>query len=199
MQKITKQYAMRHSFYELNKGIPLEKTEIETIIKENLELYPSPFNSQSARIVLLLGDAHEKLWDITKEKLISISPKERHDSIKEKITKFSQAYGSILYYMDKKVIDDLKQKYPLYAHNFDNWSYQANAILQFMIWTSLANAGIGANLQHYNPLIDEDVMKVFDISKEWELVAQMPFGGISDIPEAHKVEKIEQKFIIKEK
>ncbi len=49
-------------------------------------------------------------------------------------------------------------------------------MLQYIIWTGLAAMGIGANLQHYNPLIDTEVAKAFNLPPNWKLVAQMPFG-----------------------
>ena len=50
---------------------------------------------------------------------------------------------------------------------------------QYAIWTTLAAAGIGANLQHYNPLIDAEVAKAWDIPDNWQLRAELVFGGIA--------------------
>lgn len=47
-----------------------------------------------------------------------------------------------------------------------------------MIWTALASLDIGANLQHYNPVIDQKVAEEWNISENWELNAQMVFGSI---------------------
>ncbi|MNJ66145.1 hypothetical protein D3C77_621970 [compost metagenome] len=49
-------------------------------------------------------------------------------------------------------------------------------MLQFVVWTALANEGVGASLQHYNPLIDEKVQQEWNIPASWKLIAQMPFG-----------------------
>ena len=190
-------FAKRHSFYELNNIVPFSDQEITHLIEENLKLYPSPFNSQSARVVLLLEERHLKLWDIVLQTLIPLTPENKLTALSEKISKFSHAYGTILFYIDKNVLQSLKDKFPLYAENFSNWSYQANAILQFMIWTSLTNNAIGANLQHYNPVIDNEVKVTFDIPDNWELVAQMPFGGIVSTPNAHAVEDIKKSFVVK--
>lgn len=190
-------FAKRHSFYELNNTVPISDEKIRNLIKENIKLYPSPFNSQSARLVLLSQENHTKFWDIVSQTLISVAPNDKIDAISEKIAMFAQAYGTILFYVDKSIIQSLKVKFPLYSKSFENWSYQANAILQFMIWTTLADNMIGANLQHYNPVIDEKVRNAFDISSDWELVAQMPFGGIISTPSAHTVENIDNSFIIK--
>ena len=37
---------------------------------------PSAFNSQSTRVVLLLGESHKKLWQIVKDALKRIVPAE---------------------------------------------------------------------------------------------------------------------------
>lgn len=49
-------------------------------------------------------------------------------------------------------------------------------MLQYVIWTALELEGLGASLQHYNPLIDEEVKKEWQIPSNWKLIAQMPFG-----------------------
>ena len=49
---------------------------------------------------------------------------------------------------------------------------------QLNTWVTLANNGIGANLQHYNPIIDDLVREAFDIPTNRNLRAQMPFGSI---------------------
>jgi predicted oxidoreductase (fatty acid repression mutant protein) len=45
------------------------------------------------------------------------------------------------------------------------------------VWTALAEAGIGASLQHYAPLIDAEVARTWDVPLSWKLRAQMPFGS----------------------
>ena len=59
---------------------------------------------------------------------------------------------------------------------------------QYFLWTTLESLGFGANLQHYNPLIDKPVAEKWNIPLEWRLIAQMVFGS----PEAGAKEK-EQK------
>lgn len=66
---------------------------------------------------------------------------------------------------------------PLYADKFPQWSEHTSAMHQFVIWTALEAEGLGANLQHYNPVIDEKVAARFDVPKEWTLIAQLVFGG----------------------
>ena len=50
---------------------------------------------------------------------------------------------------------------------------------QYFMWCALEAAGCGVNLQHYNPLIDEQVKKTWDLPGHWNLKAQMVFGGIA--------------------
>ena len=51
-------------------------------------------------------------------------------------------------------------------------------MLQYSIWLALSELNLGANLQHYNPLVDEYVQQTFHTPTSWKLVAQMNFGGI---------------------
>jgi len=53
-------------------------------------------------------------------------------------------------------------------------------MLQYAIWVALREYGFGANLQHYNPLIDQEVKENFNIPTSWNLIAQMPFGAIEE-------------------
>lgn len=77
---------------------------------------------------------------------------------------------------DQKVVQGLQKDMELYADKFPVWSDQASGILQFVVWTSLEIEGLGGSLQHYNPLIDDEVKEKWGISSNWELKAQMPFG-----------------------
>ena len=48
--------------------------------------------------------------------------------------------------------------------------------------SGLRELGVGANIQHYNPVIDEAVRTLFGLPENYVLVAQMPFGGIVTPP-----------------
>jgi predicted oxidoreductase (fatty acid repression mutant protein) len=79
-------------------------------------------------------------------------------------------------------LKELKKRFPTYRKNMKIWTQQANGMLQFMIWQILAENNIGASLQHYNEIIEEDLYSMYDLPKNWELVAQMPFGSIEKEP-----------------
>lgn len=190
-------FSKRHSFYDINNIITPDKKYITDVIKKCLELYPSSFNTQSARLMLLLNGEHQRFWNLVEVKLLNNSPKDKAEAIKKRINSFAKGYGTILFFDDTDVVKELEKKMPLYAENFKNWSNQSNAILQFMIWSALADNNIGASMQHYNPLIDNVVKKTFNVPENWEFIAQMPFGGIAQAPAPHIFENIESKLIIK--
>jgi uncharacterized protein len=50
-------------------------------------------------------------------------------------------------------------------------------MLQHTLWVALEAEGLGANLQHYNPLIDAKVASQWDVPSDWKLNAQLVFGG----------------------
>lgn len=137
---------------------------------------PTAFNSQSARIVILFNQQHDELWDLTKETLRAVVPADSFASTEEKMNAFRNGKGTILYFEDQSVIQGLQEQFALYKDNFPIWSKQSSGMLQFVIWTALSNEGLGASLQHYNPLIDDKVKKKWDIPKSWKLIGQMPFG-----------------------
>ena len=58
------------------------------------------------------------------------------------------------------------------------WSLQSSGMLQFTIWTAFEAEGLGASLQHYNPLIDAEVKKEWSLPESWTLLAEMPFGSV---------------------
>ena len=89
---------------------------------------------------------------------------------------FKSGYGTVLYFEDSEVVEELQEKFALYKENFPIWSQQSSGMLQFAIWTALEIEGFGATLQHYNPLIDEEVRKEWGVPENWKLIAQMPFG-----------------------
>lgn len=167
----------RRTYYGLSNKISISDKEIKDIIDFAVLHVPSSFNSQSTRVVLLLGDNHKKLWSLTLDILRKIVPAEAFAATEGKINNcFASGYGTILYYEDQAVVENLQKSFPTYSENFPGWSLQTSAMHQFAIWTMLEDAGLGASLQHYNPLIDEEVAKIWNINKKWKLIAQMPFG-----------------------
>ena len=168
----------RRSIYALGNELPVEPQAIVNMAERVLLHTPSAFNSQSSRLVVLFGAEHQKLWDIAEEKLRAAVGDGDFSGTKQKLDGFRAAAGTVLFYEDKNVTESLQEQFALYADRFPVWAQQTSAMHQYAMWTELRTLNVGANLQHYNPLVDEDAAKAYAIPDSWELVAQMPFGNI---------------------
>lgn len=169
----------RRSIYALSNQLPVSNDEIVKLVEHAVLHTPSAFNSQSTRIVVLFGDDHNKLWQITEDTLRDIVDNEEHfAATKQKMDGFKAGAGTIMFFEDHSVVRDMQAAAPLYADKFPIWADQTNAMHQYIIWTALASIDVGANLQHYNPIIDKKVAEEWNIDEHWELNAQMVFGAI---------------------
>lgn len=184
----------RRSIYAIgNKEIvPAEK--IESIISFCIKHIPSAFNSQSGRAVLLLNEHHHKLWQIVTDTLASQIPAEKFASTRRKLQGFASGYGTVLFFNDDAQTKLLMDEFPLYKDNFVPWALQSNGMLQFAVWALLEGEGLGASLQHYNPLIDAEVKKQWKIPKSWTLISQMPFGNVIEPAGEKEFEPIDKRF-----
>lgn len=176
METLFKLAQKRRSCYNLTSKSTLTDTELLDLLHNSLLYAPSAFNSQSTRAVLLLNKKHTQFWELVREELIRIIPTKKFSPTEEKIKSFAAAHGTILFFENWKIVEELQARFPTYKDNFPLWAYQANAMAEYLVWTALAERGIGASLQHYNPLIDEAVHHAFQIPAHWKLIAQMPFG-----------------------
>jgi len=137
---------------------------------------PSSFNSQSARALVLFNHHHDRLWDFTLEALKSKVSEEQFPATQARINGFKNAHATILFFEDQDVVKAFQEKFPTYKDKFPEWSNQSSGMLQFIVWTALEQEGLGASLQHYNPLIDNKVKAEWNIPTTWKLIAQMPIG-----------------------
>lgn len=168
----------RRSIYAIGNNLSQSNDEIEKLIREAIRHSPSAFNSQSSRAVILFGQSHHKFWDTVLEVLKSIVPAEAVSGTEQKIQSFAAGAGTVLFYEDQNVVKGLQEQFAAYADNFPIWSEHSTAIAQFAVWNILTEQGIGASLQHYNPIIDEKINVLFNIPSEWKLRAQLVFGSI---------------------
>lgn len=167
----------RRTYYAITNQSPISNKQIEELVDFAVTHVPSAFNSQSTRVVLLLGENHRKLWQIVKDTLRKIVPAEAFKATEAKIDgSFACGYGTVLFFEDQTVVKGLQDMFSAYKDNFPVWSLQTSAMHQLAIWTLLEDAGLGASLQHYNPLIDEEVRRTWNLPESWSLIAEMPFG-----------------------
>ena len=168
----------RRTIYAVGKNVALTPEQIESVIKEAVNHSPSAFNSQTSRIVTLFGESHLQFWNVVRETLRKIVPEAAFEGTNAKINSFAAGYGTVLFYEDQDVVKSLQEQFALYADNFPVWSEHSSAIAQFATWTALSEIGVGASLQHYNPIVDAEVAETFDIPSNWKLRAQLVFGSI---------------------
>ena len=170
-------FTKRRTQYSLGKQLPVSQEAASALIQEAIRQAPSAFNSQSSRAVILFGAQSVKFWDLVKEALRPMVPAESFGTTEQKLASCAAGAGTVLFYEDQDVVKGLQQQFAAYADNFPIWSEHSTGIAQFAVWTALTEAGIGASLQHYNPVVDDAAQKEWNIPASWKLRAQMPFGS----------------------
>ncbi|KIX04489.1 uncharacterized protein Z518_05359 [Rhinocladiella mackenziei CBS 650.93] len=187
----------RRTYYALSAESPIPDSKIHEIVKTAILNVPSSFNSQSTRVVVLLGDQHQKLWgDIVKPAVKAVAPADAWPTSEKRLDGFKAGYGTILFYEEPKDIAKLQETYPLYADKFPQWSEHTSAMHQFVLWTALEQEGFGANLQHYNPLIDQQISSTWKVPENWSLKAQLVFGKPAGTPYEKSFKPIEERVFI---
>lgn len=179
----------RRSYYALNSDVEINDEEIKNIVEKCLLSTPSAFNMQSSCTVLLLNEKSREFW----EKVNKIFDN-KIDA--KKFEGFHNAKGTVLYFINKKIVENLAEKFPAYKENFKLWANHESGMLQNNIWTALRQENIGASLQHYNPVIDDMVKNEYNIDEDWELIAEMPFGNPLAEPDAKDKLEIEKRMKI---
>ncbi len=181
MEAFVKQLQKRRSVYGIAGDIPLTDDALDEMLRDIIKTVPSAYNMQSQRLVLLLGEKHARLWEIVLES-IRAKTGQVSERTQKKIAMFAAGHGSVLFFDDEATTKRFMEENPPYAQNFPPWALQQNGMLQYAVWTALADAGIGASLQHYNPIIDGAVKRDFGLPADWTLLAQMPFGAVTAAP-----------------
>jgi predicted oxidoreductase (fatty acid repression mutant protein) len=186
-------FRRRRSVYAVTPASPISDAEIQALVEETMRVTPSAFNSQSTRLVLLLASQHQRLWDMTTEVLRAVVPSDGFQETKARIESFRRGHGTVLFFEDQMVVERFQERFPVFQDRFPEWSQQTSAMHQIVLWTALEQAGLGASLQHYNPLIDERVKDAWAIPESWRLLAEMPFGTPVSVPNAKPTEPIAQR------
>ncbi len=187
----------RRSIYHIGNELPISKSEVETLVKEAVQYAPSAFNSQTARAIILFGKENDWLWDLVWQKLQPLLAKGQEQATREKLASFNSGAGTILFFEELAIVSQLEKDFPLYSENFPLWSQHASGLTQFAVWTALAEAGVGASLQHYGNLIEEEVQEHFALPSTWSLIAQMPFGSIEGEPGEKEFGDINERVLVR--
>ncbi|MGT2703988.1 nitroreductase family protein [Streptococcus parauberis] len=175
----------RRSIYALGRNTEVSDEEIVEVIKEAVRQSPSAFNSQTTRVLILMNDEASAFWnelvatDLEATMKEQGAPEEAIAGTKEKLASFGASKGTALFFEDQDVVKGLQEQFALYADNFPVWSEQASGITSVNAWTALSSElGLGANLQHYNPVIDASVIAKYNVPASWKLRGQLNFGSI---------------------
>lgn len=182
----------RRSVYDLGKAV-LSDDAVSRLQRIAMDV-PSAYNSQSQRVVLLLEKEHDALWDIVESSLRRrIGDKRYEGKTSEKIDSFRAAAGTVLFFDDTDVTSSFVERFPSGADNFPVWADHAGGMMQYAFWLAFADLGLGASLQHYNPLIDDDVKERWGLPAGWKLLAQMPFGSVTEHSSAKEYMPVSEK------
>ena len=180
MSNLFNALSARRSRYGISKETGITNEAVQKLVEEAIQHTPSAFNAQTQRAVVLFGENSDKFWDLTRDELRKVAPEEGFENTIAKLNSFKAGQGTILYYIDTAVVTGLQEQFALYADNFPVWAEQENGMFQLVTWTALTEIGLGASVQHYNPIVDAAAQEAFNVPSTWKLVAQMPFGKAID-------------------
>ncbi|KAL7931980.1 nitroreductase family protein [Trichoderma chlorosporum] len=184
--KLLSSFAARRSVYQLSAETDLSIGRLEEIIRNALLTVPSAFNTQSTRIV-----------DIVKAAVAPFVSGDQATNTNAKIKGFQGAYATILFFEDPSPYEPLGS-FKMYADKFEGWREQTSGMHQLLIWSALALEGVGGNLQHYNPIIDDEVKKTWSINSDWKLLAQLVIGKpVGNAPAEKEKKPVEDRYVIR--
>ncbi|KAH6657510.1 Nitroreductase-like protein [Truncatella angustata] len=169
----------RRTVYALKPSSPVSDSRIEEILQNVLSFSPSSYNTQSARVVLVLGDKHKKFWDLVIEHSKDIlQGAGAWDAMYPRFQAFQNAYGSVVFFEAGNTIKQAQDTHKASAHMFPEWAEHSSGIAQILVWTALELEGFGANLQHMNaiPPVEAALKKFLEVPEDWKLKAHLNFG-----------------------
>ncbi|KAG5792298.1 hypothetical protein H9Q69_008656 [Fusarium xylarioides] len=166
----------RRTCYSIEAKSPISDARIIEIAQEVVKHTPSSFNCQSTRLAVLLKEEHVKFWDMATECFKATMKPGVFAEYEKKLLQRRAGYGTILLFEDLDVVREYQAKFPRFATHLLQFSEHNNAMQTFNLWTALSLEGLGCNLQHINPVIDQRLIGEWDISPQWSLKGQLVFG-----------------------
>lgn len=119
----------RRSTNKISKELDISDERIEEIISHALKYVPSAFNSQTTRVLLLLGKEHDWFWSET-ETLIEQAGTDYKQENSE-IARLKAGYGTVLFFEDENAVAAAQRKNPQYLEYFAEW------LIKLQVCTSL--------------------------------------------------------------
>src|SRR4051812_28611890 len=97
----------RRTQYSLGRSLALTLSQVVELIQEAVRHAPSSFNSQSSRVVILLGAQSDCFWNIVKETLRKVSASDTFARTEKKMAGFAAGAGTVLFFEDQNVVRQL--------------------------------------------------------------------------------------------
>ena len=171
-QQFLKAIAARRSIYSLTPELPdgISIDDVQSVVESIIKHTPTSHNSQGNRAIILTGEAHRKMWSSVVDAIEGDTGKKRPTSIRD------EAYGSIVFFIDDKTLEQLKNNSPVWASVFPSLADQSSGAAQMSAWTALELLGLGGHLQHYNGYINA-ALPEGTVPEGWKVKAQLVFGA----------------------
>lgn len=167
----------RRSVYALSNKQVVPDQQLLQLVRTALREAPSPFNSQSSRAAVLLGQDHTSYWkEMVPQALNRVAGAKAVEASQPKLDGFAAGYGTVLFYEALDRVKAMQNTFPTYAESFPVWSRQSSGMAQIYAWSLLEAEGFGANLQHYGNLTSQPLAHKYRIPSSWQLQAEMVFG-----------------------
>lgn len=85
----------RRSLYQLTNESTISDARINELVTHTIKHVPSAFNSQTTRLVVVLKEKHEELWDAILEVYKVQLPADKFEHLKGRVEGFRKAYGTV--------------------------------------------------------------------------------------------------------
>lgn len=85
----------RRTFYQLTNESTIPDARLKELVAHTVKHVPSAFHSQTTRIVVVLKEKHEELWDAIMEVYKVQLPADKFEHAKGRMVGFRKAYGTV--------------------------------------------------------------------------------------------------------
>lgn len=85
----------RRTIYKLTKKSTISDDKLKDILTTAVRDVPSSFNSQSARLVVLVKEEHDKFWQVVTDILKVHVPEDKWEHTGQRLDGFKNAYGTV--------------------------------------------------------------------------------------------------------
>jgi uncharacterized protein len=122
----------RRTIYTLTKKpLPVPISRIQEIVSHAIKHCPSPFNTQSTRAIIMIGDEHNHFWDTADTYLKNAMPEQVYQMLAPRVAGFRAGYGTVAWYEDQDAIEETCKANPAVKDIMPQWSEHSNGMHQF--------------------------------------------------------------------